>query len=116
MILVEEMPGGTCTEEGLLWEPRMAVQRTWRDDAALEVWVDVTSDPVGIRLAGVLDASTGANLLDVIEDCMAEGRLDFQLDTRALRVEGSGSQVLDRIEERLDGTGGRLHRDCRAPA
>ena len=47
------------------------------------MWIDVTSEPVAIRLAGVLDESTGANLLSVVKDCVAQGRLDFDLDTSA---------------------------------
>jgi hypothetical protein len=88
---------------------RLEVDRAWRDDVALEMWIDVTSEPVAIRLAGVLDASTGANLLSVVRDCVAQGRLDFDLDTSALRVDGSGWQVINRMRQQIVDSGGHMH-------
>ena len=73
--------------------------RAWVDDVALEMWIDVTKLPVAVRLAGLLDASTGANLLGVVKDCMAEGQLDFDFEISALEVDGSGWSLVDRIRE-----------------
>ena len=95
VILVDEMPaeaGGGSVNRSVA-ELRLEVDRAWRDDVVLEMWIDATSDPVAIRLAGVLDESTGANLLGVVEDCVAQGQLDFDLDTervprRQLRPRG----------------------------
>jgi hypothetical protein len=84
------------------------IDRAWHDDVALEMWVDVTKLPVVVRLAGVLDASTGANLLDVVGDCMAQGQLDFVFDMSALCVDGSGWPLVDRIRVTVEGAGGRL--------
>jgi len=113
VILVDETSsqtgGGTESVDSAIRELRLEVDRAWRNDVALEMWIDVTSDPVAIRLAGVLDDSTGANLLRVVEDCVAQGRLDFDLDTSALRVDGSGWQVIDRIRAQIHDSGGRMH-------
>ena len=70
MILVDE----TAVADGrrnrfvdsAIRELRLEVDRAWRNDVALEMWIDVTSEPVAIRLEGVLDESTGANLLGVV--------------------------------------------------
>ncbi len=113
MILVDETMsetgGGSGPHEESIREMRLEVDRAWRNDVALEMWIDVTSDPVVIRLAGVLDESTGANLLSVVADCVAQGRLEFDLDTSALRVDGSGWQVIDRLREQIHGSGGHMH-------
>jgi len=112
VILVDEMPseagGGTDSVNWTIGELRLEVDRAWRNDVALEMWIDATSDPVAIRLAGVLDESTGANLLGVVKDCVAQGQLDFDLDTSALRVDSSGLMVIDQIRAQIHDSGGRL--------
>ena len=90
---------------------RLDVERAWRDDVALEMWVDVTSDTVVIRLEGLLDGSTGANLAEVVRGCQAEGKRDFVLDTGALRMDRSGWAVINRMREQIHAAGGRLHWD-----
>ncbi len=84
------------------------IDSVWRDDVALEMWIDVTKLPVVVRLAGLLDASTGANLLDVVRDCMDQGQMDFDLDISALFVDGSGWPLVDRLRAAVHGAGGRL--------
>jgi len=119
VILVDETPSETGGGPGpahTILEERLEVDTAWRRDVALEMWIDVTTDPVGIRLAGVLDESTGANLLSVVEDCVADGRLDFDLDTSALRVDGSGRRVIDAIRAQVVRGGGRLRGDRGVPA
>ena len=111
MILLDETR--SQAEDGTGHDPirdlRLAVDRAWRDDVALEMWIDVSSEPVAIRLAGVLDESTGANLLSVVRDCVDQGRLEFDLDTSALRVDRSGWQVIERMRQQIVGFGGHLH-------
>ena len=85
-------------------EPELA----WHDDVALEMWIDVTTVPVAIRLEGVLDASTGANLLDVVNDCMSDGRWDFFIDTSSLRIARSGWAVMHRLRAQVRAAGGSL--------
>ncbi|HXY27008.1 MAG TPA: hypothetical protein VEH82_01900 [Acidimicrobiales bacterium] len=83
----------------------------WRRDVALEMWIDASTRPVSIRLAGVLDASTGANLMHVVEDCLDEGLREFTLDTTGLFIEGSGWQVVDEVREHVHHAGGSLQLD-----
>ena len=73
------------------------------------MWIDMSSEPVAIRLAGVLNEATGANLLGVVTDCVAQGRLDLDLDISALRVDGSGWPVIDRMRQLLVDSGGHMH-------
>ena len=94
----------------VLWSIR-DVELAWREDVALEMWIDVTSDPVVIRLEGVLDESTGGNLIDVVRDCMAEGRWDFDLDTSHLQIARSGWAVVNRMREQVHAAGGQLRWD-----
>ena len=75
MILLDDSRARTADRSGLVAGTHQELlDVAWRDDVALEMWIDVTSEPVSIRLAGVLDESTGANLFDVVADCMAQGR------------------------------------------
>jgi hypothetical protein len=110
VILLDETQSqaGGGTGHDPIRDLRLAVDRAWRDDVALEMWIDVSSEPVAIRLAGVLDESTGANLLAVVRDCVAQGRLEFDLDTSALHVDRSGWQVIDRMRQQIVGSGGHL--------
>jgi hypothetical protein len=82
--------------------------RAWRDDVALEMWIDESSAPVVIRLAGTLDESTGANLDRVVDECLAKGKSGFDLDTRALRITRSGQVLMERIRRRVAMSGGQL--------
>ncbi len=114
MILIEETDaqgGAPGPEAGSPQALRHEVDRAWRNDVALEMWIDVRTDRVGIRLAGVLDESTGSNLFDVVADCMAEGRRAFDLDTSALRIVDSGWKVMSRIREEIERADGTLHWD-----
>ncbi len=115
MILVDETQSQTDHEPGqrdeTAHELRQAVDRAWHDDVALEMWIDVTSNPVGIRLEGVLDGSTGSNLAAVVDDCMAQGRWDFALDTGALHIACTGWEVIDRMRERVCAAGGHVYWD-----
>jgi hypothetical protein len=97
-------PGGRSeTGERSVSELRLTTDGAWRDDVALEMWIDVTAGCVAIRLAGVLDDSTGANLVGVVAECVAEGQVDVELGTSALRVKGWGGRVLDGIYEHIIG-------------
>lgn len=112
MILLDESPSGPPNGSGpAVGSMRELADGAWRNDVALEMWIDVTSEPIAIRLAGALDESTGANLLDVVVDCVAQGRRDFHLDTSALHMDSAGWQVMERIRQKVHGAGGRLHWD-----
>ena len=117
MILVDETASEACGGLGpvdpSIQELRFEADQAWRDDVALEMWIDVTSDPVRIRLAGVLDESTGANLPAVVEECVDQGQLDFELDTSSLRVKVSGQRVLGGIRDQIFRAGGNMQWDNR---
>lgn len=106
-----EQPAGSVGRSDQLAQLRLAVDRAWRDDVALEIWVDVTRDVAVIRLEGVLDEATGANLTEVVRGCQAEGACDFVFDTGSLRMERSGWAVLNRLREQIGAAGGRLDWD-----
>jgi hypothetical protein len=93
---------------GYISQWRHETDCVWRDDVALEMWIDVTKLPFVVRLTGVLDASTGANLFDVVKECMDQGQLDFDFDISALCVDGSGWTLVDRVRAAVHGAGGRL--------
>lgn len=53
----------------------------WKDDVALEMWIDAEQEPVRIRLAGTLDHKTAVNLVAAIDRLISEGCLDFRFET-----------------------------------
>jgi hypothetical protein len=107
VILLDESRTGLADGSVLAAVPiRELAEGAWRED--------VTSHPVDIRLAGVLDDSTGTNLFNVVAECVAQGQRDFHLDTSALRLDGAGWQVVERIRRHVHGAGGRVHWDREA--
>jgi hypothetical protein len=105
---------GTSDLSILAW--RQEVDLAWRDDVALEIWIDATADVVGIRLEGALDEVTGTNLSRVIDECLSEGGTEFALDTRRARISRAGMAVMDRLDRKIGLAGGHLHWDCFAVA
>jgi len=86
-------------------------QVDWRGDIALELWVEADADPARVRLAGRLDATTAANLTQVVAELLAEGRREFELITEGLRVvDASAVGVLADIERLIRRAGGTLTR------
>lgn len=92
------------------------VEMAWKDDVALEMWIDVKPAAVTIKLEGALDEATGANLMGVVDSCLDEGVADFELDTRGLRIGHDGTAVMLRIRQRIVGAGGHMHWDRAAVA
>jgi ABC-type transporter Mla MlaB component len=83
----------------------------WRGDVALELWVEADVHPVRIRMAGRLDATTAANLDEVVRELLADGTSDFELSTDGLRVvDASAVGALADIERVIRNRGGTLHR------
>jgi len=83
----------------------------WRGDVALELWVEVDVVPVRIRLAGRLDATTAANLHEVVAELLADGNREIELWTDGLRVvDASAVGALADIERRVRLDGGTLIR------
>jgi hypothetical protein len=83
----------------------------WRGDVALELWVEVDVVPVRIRMAGRLDATTAANLDEVVRELLTDGRREIELCTDGLRVvDASAIGTLADIERRVRLDGGTLIR------
>ena len=83
----------------------------WRGDVALELWVETDTDPVRIRLAGRLDATTAANLDEVVRELLADGTRSIELCTDGLRVvDASAVGALSDVERRVRRSGGTLVR------
>lgn len=91
--------------DGTAYRPSTA----WREDVALEVWIDIEHRPASIRLAGTLDGATTADLISVVEELMADGHRSFVLDTRALSVRGQdGTDALLTLRDCVQRRGGQL--------
>ena len=83
----------------------------WRGDVALELWVEVDVVPVRIRLAGRLDATTAANLDEVVGELLSAGNREIELCTDGLRVvDASAIGTLADVERRVRLAGGSLIR------
>lgn len=83
----------------------------WRGDVALELWVETESEPPRVRLAGRLDATTAANLAQVVHELLADGTQEIQLCTEGLRnVDASGLGALADLERLVRARGGSLIR------
>jgi len=83
----------------------------WRGDVALELWVEADVVPVRVRLAGRLDATTAANLDDVVGDLLSDGIREIELCTDGLRVvDASAIGALADVERRVRLDGGKLIR------
>jgi anti-anti-sigma factor len=83
----------------------------WRGDVALELWVETDVLPARVRLAGRLDATTAANLAQVMRELLADGIRDVELCTDGLRVvDSSALGALADIEHLVRSEGGNLVR------
>ncbi len=99
----------TATRTEVVAGVQSGARQSWREEIALGLLIDVSLEPAIIRLRGVLDPLTGSNLAAVVAECMAEGTLDFALDTSGLQIDPSGSEVLDRVRAVVHEHGGRLY-------
>jgi len=83
----------------------------WRGDVALELWVETDILPARVRLAGRLDATTAANLAQVMRELLADGIREIELCTDGLRVvDSSALGALADIERLVRSKGGTLVR------
>jgi anti-anti-sigma factor len=83
----------------------------WRGDVALELWVESDATPARVRLAGRLDATTAANLAQVMRELLADGSREVELCTDGLRViDPSALGALADIERLVRDGGGSLVR------
>ena len=68
------------------WSPPSNPETSSSDkmDPVLELWIDDNAVPIKVRLAGLLDADTGAAVRSVIGELLAEGHRDFALEIDGL--------------------------------
>ena len=68
------------------WSPPSNPETSSSDkmDPVLELWIDDNAVPIKVRLAGLLDAGTGAAVRSVIGELLAEGHRDFALEIDGL--------------------------------
>ena len=119
-VLAEEVgrPSGTGTVlgTGAVGLPRAELASPagladWRGDVALELWVETESQPPRVRLAGRLDATTAANVAQVLRELLADGSREVELCTEGLRtVDSSALGALADIERMVRAEGGSLVR------
>ena len=83
----------------------------WRNDVALEIWVDGYGPTVGIRLSGTLDGATATNLASLVMELIEEGGRQFSLDTDGLCVtDPGGHAALAEVRRLIQSAGGCLFR------
>jgi hypothetical protein len=91
--------------EGSWHEERPA----WRDDVALELWVDADRTPVRVRLAGTLNETTSHSLVSVVAETIEGGVRRLVIDTAGLRtVDPFGEALLVVIEGMVARSGGTV--------
>ncbi len=80
----------------------------WKMEPALEIWVDVDTTPVHIRLAGGLDRETGRNLFSVVYSLLQEGYVDFAMQVDIEPLGAAGFSTLADIQHLVTTAGGRV--------
>lgn len=81
----------------------------WKRDVALEVVVDVDRSPATVRLTGMLDGETAANLMALFAELVGEGFSTFEVQTSSLCVpDECGMSVLIGFRQLLQESGGEL--------
>jgi anti-anti-sigma factor len=113
---VASADGGCGTGPGVDDHPpaelaKPVVLADWRGDVALELWVEADVVPARVRMAGRLDATTAANLAQVMGDLLADGTRDIELCTEGLRViDSTAIGTLADMERLVRSHGGTLTR------
>jgi len=82
-------------------EPVRYPDLAWKMDPVLELWIDVETVPVTIRLAGVLDELTGTSVVHVVEQLLDEGYRDFFMQIEDLKPIPAGMSTALRGMERV---------------
>jgi hypothetical protein len=81
----------------------------WESDVALEIWIDTKRVPVTLRLVGTIGRATGARLVTVVAELIADGYNDFELCSAAVDVvEPAGDDALLSVQRLISRSGGRL--------
>jgi anti-anti-sigma factor len=113
-VLVGESEGSAVSPPPLLSPVELGAPSglaDWRGDVALELWVETEAATPRVRLAGRLDATTAANLAQVVRELLADGSTEVELCTDGLRaVDSSALGALADIEQMVRAEGGTLVR------
>jgi hypothetical protein len=81
----------------------------WKMDPVLELWVNVKTVPVTVRMAVVLDGMTCNSVMPIIEELLAEGRRDFAIQVDDLDPpDEAGFLSLAGIERMVKDAGGSV--------
>lgn len=81
----------------------------WKMDPVLELWVDVQTTPVIIRLRGTIDGQTGTNVRRVVEELLDEGYNSIAIEIDELEQPSAVAySALGAIEELVRQAGGSL--------
>lgn len=88
---------------------------SWRNDVALEIWVDGCGPSISIRLSGTLDDATAAILASLVVELIEEGGRHFSLDTKGVcltdqRAHTTLAAALAEVRRLVQSGGGRLSR------
>jgi hypothetical protein len=106
---VTKLDAVSTSDSWLPVEPVHLLDVAWKMDPVLELWVNVETMPVTIRLAGVLDDLTGASVLHVVQELLDEGYRDFIMQVDDLeRIASDISASLEGIARVVNGAGGTL--------
>ena len=99
--------------------PRRADFEEWDDlmrfvsdddmDPRLEIWIDCSRSPVAVQLAGVLDRTTRAAFLSLMDELILEAVQTFVMNTGAAEVaDASGAEALVLCQRRAREAGRTL--------
>jgi anti-anti-sigma regulatory factor len=81
----------------------------WKMEPALELWIDVKTTPVRVRLAGVLDKETYPSVRSLIEELLEKGYRNFAVQIEELDLpDSAGFSSLDAIQRAVRRAGGSL--------
>jgi len=84
----------------------------WRDDVALQLWVDTGPGGAFLRLAGTLDRATGGAVLSTVAGLLAEGYRYLDVETDGVDSSGAegaeGIETLLALQELVQHAGGQL--------
>ncbi len=85
------------------------IRDAWRQDVALELWIDAQRDPVIVSMAGSLDATTAPSLVAAVRDLVEHGSGRVALETAARCItDADGLAAIGQLRRQVRAAGGRL--------
>ncbi len=83
----------------------------WQGNVALEMWIDAEQDPVRVRLIGILNQTTWANLVSTLKGLIADGCRNFEFETAVHMSELDRANLLAELNGIVQESGARLKWD-----